>query len=430
MASSVLAPQLSMDRDADVDANWKDLGLGCCEGEKVWGGFLGSKELCRQLCIDTPQCNYALHGWSGMGSSFCEMYETCITVQPEMCRGSNSASVHTFQMLKREGVGRPVHIWPRVAATLSSQGLMRSLANGSTPLKALDFVGGNVYEKAALFSAIGMSIALVQNAFSQINALSQGAGMVVAAAIGILFGDFFTGMLHWATDNYGSKNTPLFGPVIDSFQEHHESPWTLTYRPPATNMFAIVLSTIPLLAGACILALFGKLGPGWALAVVLFANLQFVSQEVHKYTHMKRVSRRVSWLQKCGFILSKKAHLDHHKSPYGDNYCIWGLFGLLNRVLDKINFWRRLELLVYRCTGNEPMCWKLCEGMKEGVLRGDYESWKTAKKNNKPKAKTKGTEPVTEPIIEGPLYDSRAVHTSVVGTHGVHTGVPQVAAAN
>lgn len=34
----------------------------------------------------------------------------------------------------------------------------------------------------------------------------------------VLFSDLFSGLFHWAADNYGSRNTPFFGAVCEAFQ--------------------------------------------------------------------------------------------------------------------------------------------------------------------------------------------------------------------
>ncbi|GAB5359411.1 hypothetical protein AAMO2058_000541400 [Amorphochlora amoebiformis] len=362
--TSMVAPGVSAKEERDI---WVVEGQGCCGGPgKVWGGYLSSDiRHCRQLCIDTPPCQFASHGWSGMGSSWCDLFETCEGPALDNCRGNNFESVLTEQMLKREGIGRSV---------TDSEG-RRTSGHGIIQFgeDALDLIGGNAYERTALFSTWALSTALAKDAFTQIHTLPDASNAVLAAGISILFADFFTGVFHWAVDNYGDENTPVFGAVIDAFQVHHDVPWTLTYRPLATNAFAISLSVLPVLVLATAA---GPLSGGeglsapFELAVVVFTNLQVLSQEFHKFTHMKRVPPPIQTLQDCGIILPRKMHQNHHRSPFGDNYCI--VTGQMNPLLDTTHFFRRLERLVYTCTGNEPKCWQLSPEMKEGVLKGEY----------------------------------------------------------
>jgi len=323
-----------------------------------------------------------------MGSSWCDLFEHCSPTL-ENCRGDNAADVETFHMLKREGIGQPV-LGSGGYHTSGHGNFGRSLMvpgtnkNVGEVIQDLDVVGGNIYEKGALFSTWAMSSAIIADATTQLHSLNAVVSAGASVAVSILFADLFTGVFHWAVDNYGNKDTPVFGAVIEAFQVHHEKPWTLTYRPFATNAFAISLSVIPLLVVATALGPVangameygesaaggaGILGPNWELGVVVFANAQVLSQEFHKYTHMKSIPKAVKHLQDCGVMLPRMMHQNHHKSPYGDNYCI--LTGQMNPLLDSTNFFRRLEKIVYTCTGNEPKCWQLSAEMKQGVLRGD-----------------------------------------------------------
>ena len=55
-------------------------------------------------------------------------------------------------------------------------------------------------------------------------------------------------IIHRSVDNYGSLKTPLVGSVCAAFQGHHETPWTITFRPFANNVYKIAYGTIPTLA--------------------------------------------------------------------------------------------------------------------------------------------------------------------------------------
>ena len=45
--------------------------------------------------------------------------------------------------------------------------------------------------------------------------------MAAAALAGVLIADLVSGVFHWSVDNYGDRNTPVFGAVIEAFQGHH-----------------------------------------------------------------------------------------------------------------------------------------------------------------------------------------------------------------
>lgn len=38
----------------------------------------------------------------------------------------------------------------------------------------------------------------------------------------VVFSDFFSGIFHWSTDNYGNGRTPVFGGVIEAFQVRYK----------------------------------------------------------------------------------------------------------------------------------------------------------------------------------------------------------------
>jgi len=186
----------------------------------------------------------------------------------------------------------------------------------------------------------------------------------------ILFSDLFSGIFHWAVDNYGSLKTPILGSIIHSFQGHHSAPWTITYRPFFNNVYKIALPCLVFLS----MVLISTWGTGnWEaqLAAIVFFNMQILGQEFHKLSHMIKTPPLISKLQKMGILLSKKNHLAHHTSPHDSRYCI--VTGHMNGILDSSNFFRHLEKVVYRLTGDEPNCWKLKPEMKTNILAGKFD---------------------------------------------------------
>ena len=76
-------------------------------------------------------------------------------------------------------------------------------------------------------------------------------GLLASCAMAYWLSDLGTGVFHWSVDNYGSKNTPVMGGIIDAFQGHHKYPWTITKRQFANNIHttcpATMCVTVPLL---------------------------------------------------------------------------------------------------------------------------------------------------------------------------------------
>eukprot|EP01031_Cornospumella_fuschlensis_P025329 gene25327-30585_t len=178
---------------------------------------------------------------------------------------------------------------------------------------------------------------------------------LISFGLSVVIGDFATGVFHWSVDNYGSINTPVVGSICAAFQGHHNTPWTITFRPFVNNVFKIAKSTIP--------AYLVCLGVGVGIGINAFVHLFFtffinwwlISQELHKYAHMKSPPAWIQTLQSLGVVLTRKEHGSHHTSPFETNYCI--LTGTCNSVLDKKEFFRYLEKIVFKLTGNKPLSW-------------------------------------------------------------------------
>mmetsp|Transcript_30457 Transcript_30457/g.116684 ORF Transcript_30457/g.116684 Transcript_30457/m.116684 type:complete len:291 (-) Transcript_30457:593-1465(-) len=194
-----------------------------------------------------------------------------------------------------------------------------------------------------------------------------GSGFGLASALlgvfaGYLFADVGSGIYHWALDNYGSKDTPVFGYQIEAFQGHHASPWTITNRGLFNNISRPAIVGLPLFALMLIFQM--------PVAVEAFlwttVTLSVLAQEFHKWSHIPRPSAPVRFLMDAGLLISTKVHGQHHRNPFEGNYCI--VNGRCNEFLDRTKFFRKLEGLVYRLTGNAPICWDLDPSLKVEAL--------------------------------------------------------------
>ena len=153
-------------------------------------------------------------------------------------------------------------------------------------------------------------------------------------------------------DNYGTKNTPIFGTQIEAFQGHHELPWTITYRQVCNNIYKICQATFPV-AVAGIIVIDDPYVLLWMSTAISFINL---SQELHKWTHQGRDQTAwwINTLQDYNVIVTRKGHLAHHKPPFENNYCI--VSGHCNSLVDRIGLFRGLEKAVFTLTGNVARC--------------------------------------------------------------------------
>jgi ubiquitin-conjugating enzyme E2 variant len=201
------------------------------------------------------------------------------------------------------------------------------------------------------FSLASLNLAMAASAFHA-SSLSDVATAVAVFALSVVVGDFGTGVFHWSVDNYGSIKTPVVGTVCAAFQGHHVTPWTITFRGFANNVYKICYGTVP----ALLLLTASPLGPLSRMFCAFFVTWWMVSQELHKWSHMRTTPKAIKFFQDLGVILSKKEHGMHHTAPFEAHYCI--LTGVCNPLLDRSQFFRYLEAIVYRLTGNKPNTWK------------------------------------------------------------------------
>ena len=216
---------------------------------------------------------------------------------------------------------------------------------------------GDTLEDTELMAGV-TAVSTVLFAVVILRAFASSGGIVsplLAVALGGVAGELFSGTFHWATDNYGSLKTPIVGFACAAFQGHHLAPWTISHRSFPNNVYKIAAATIPLILAALVL-----LSPSGVAFVATLFYTQVLAQEFHRWTHTPPsfLQSWQRWMQRRGLALPLTEHVAHHKPPFDKHYCI--LTGALNGVLDSepLFFWRRLEALVYRANGQEPLSWK------------------------------------------------------------------------
>ena len=168
---------------------------------------------------------------------------------------------------------------------------------------------------------------------------------IVSVILGYLLADFIVGIYHWFKDSYFTPHTPIIGKrLIWGSRLHHIRPryviefsdhelflssakWTLLWMGP----------------------LFYLLGFNVFL-VILFLTIS-LNDVIHKYAHMSDQERPAwtSFLQRKNIFQSHDEHHLHHISPHEINYC--PITPYVNVVLEKINFWKKLEKIVKQITG-------------------------------------------------------------------------------
>lgn len=163
-----------------------------------------------------------------------------------------------------------------------------------------------------------------------------------------LLGDFIMGFYHWIKDTYFGPFTPIIGKwMIWNSRLHHIRPryvikfsdWELFMESAKWTAFWI----IPLMYLAGFSPFMG----------VLFLVIS-LNDVVHKYSHMLD-HERPNWatlLQKIYIWQSHDEHHHHHMEPHIINYCPVTPF--VNKILEPMNFWRRLEDVLEKYTGVKP----------------------------------------------------------------------------
>lgn len=174
---------------------------------------------------------------------------------------------------------------------------------------------------------------------------------VLALVTGYLFADFGSGVVHWFFDTWFSPDTPYVGRAfVRTFREHHVDPTAICRHDfVETNGSNMLVGSLIVAAGH----LADSACAPFAAAVFLFVGLlTSVTSQVHKWAHLPRVPRVVSWLQRARLILAPSAHAEHHAAPFDRSYCITS--GWVNDALHRIGFFRGLERFVSTTTGAVP----------------------------------------------------------------------------
>ncbi|KAN0043102.1 hypothetical protein ACTA71_010737 [Dictyostelium dimigraforme] len=179
--------------------------------------------------------------------------------------------------------------------------------------------------------------------------------LLSSTVLAMFLADFFSGIVHWAADTWGSLDTPLVGnSFIRSFREHHVVPTQMTHHDVIETNGDNCMLTVPILA----ITALGDITMDSTYNMFLMSflvNLCFwvsLTNQIHKWSHTYKVHPFVGFLQKSGIILSKRDHAIHHRNPFDKYYCITN--GWLNPWLASINFWKRLENVVTLLTGVLP----------------------------------------------------------------------------
>jgi TMEM189-like protein len=172
--------------------------------------------------------------------------------------------------------------------------------------------------------------------------------LALAVPLGVVGGDFVSGIVHWAADTYCSEDTPVVGPsLVKPFRMHHIYPRDICTHNLVATVGNVCILAFPLLC-FCLFLMWLMPESGWlAFLVVLIAIVSaatVATNQFHKWAHEEDPSTFARWLQRTRLVLEPSHHKQHHTEPFNVHYCITN--GWLNPLLNKIKFFRRLEAVL------------------------------------------------------------------------------------
>jgi hypothetical protein len=172
--------------------------------------------------------------------------------------------------------------------------------------------------------------------------------VALAVPLGILGGDFVSGIVHWAADTYGSEDMPVIGPsLVKPFRLHHVYPRDICTHGLVETTGNVCILAVPVLS-VCLYLMWLMPRSGWlafsVFSFALTAAATVATNQFHKWAHQENPSSFARWLQRRRLVLEPQHHKRHHTQPFDMNYCITN--GWLNPLLNKLKFFRRLEAVI------------------------------------------------------------------------------------
>jgi len=159
---------------------------------------------------------------------------------------------------------------------------------------------------------------------------------------GLCLADLLSGLVHWSADTYGTPTMPIFGGFVRTFREHHADQLDIT-----RHDFIETNGDVCIFSAPVHLTLLVTIEDAFALACLfgLFIG-SYTNSQIHKWAHSAEPPPIVRVCQRARLFLSPTHHARHHAGAHSTNYCI--TTGWLNRLLDCLGFFRKVERLLLK----------------------------------------------------------------------------------
>jgi ubiquitin-conjugating enzyme E2 variant len=183
-----------------------------------------------------------------------------------------------------------------------------------------------------------------------VSTIGQALAVLGLIAVGYFLTDFISGFVHWAGDTLGSESTPIVGKhFVTPFRFHHVDQKDITRHDfIETNGNNCILSVGLMIHVGVLMP--SEPGFFFYYGALMFSIALFTlgTNQFHKWAHAEpeTLPAYVRGLQRMGLILSPEHHKTHHTAPFETYYCI--THGMLNPLLARLKFFRRMERLVAR----------------------------------------------------------------------------------
>jgi plasmanylethanolamine desaturase len=178
--------------------------------------------------------------------------------------------------------------------------------------------------------------------------------LALATVFALFLGDFFSGLIHWATDTWFDELS--LTRVVSIAREHHLYPQHILgygFRDyVGYTSWPAALFFWPL----CLALMLGPRPSGVVYVAVLVCGevcaLMFFGTHFHRLGHRWSPNPLVRLLQRSPLLITPQYHAIHHGGTHVTHYCV--VNGWANVVCDAIGFWRGLERVIHALTGAVP----------------------------------------------------------------------------